>query len=496
MTLDADPCPANCFQMGPNTLRISRSNLHGKLREKFVKAMLARAGGSAEALGVVLLQGGGPAHIYNTDMEGLFRQESYFHYLFGVEVEDYFGAIDLQTGRSLLFMPRLPDSYAVWMGQIPGPDAMRTKYGVSEVHYVDEMASVLQQLKPAALHVLNGVNSDSGRRTQAASFEGMDEFNVDISDTLFEVLMECRVHKTPEELEVMRYANVIASNAHIEVMRKCRPGLMEYAAESIFLHDCYLLGGARFAAYTPICASGPNGAILHYGHAGAPNNRQIADGDMLLLDMGCEYYRYASDITVSFPVNGRFTDDQKVVYEAVLSAYTAVLQSIKPGVRWPDMQLLAERRLLTALAAGGFLKGSVEEMLEHRIAALFMPHGLGHFLGLDTHDVGGYPKHGPPRIDKPGLRSLRTARVLEEGMVITVEPGCYFNAYLLEPAFSDPVQSKYLHKSRIKQFMGFGGVRLEDDVIVTAAGAESMTSVPRTVEEVEAVMAGGPWPAE
>uniref|UniRef100_A0A061RJ50 Xaa-Pro dipeptidase n=1 Tax=Tetraselmis sp. GSL018 TaxID=582737 RepID=A0A061RJ50_9CHLO len=390
-------------------------------------------------------------------------------------------------------MPRLPPEHAVWMGPIDSPDQVQTKYGVDEVHYVDEMITVLATAKPPVLHLLSGTNSDSSLRIEPPTFDGMDKFVVE-TETLHRVLTECRVRKTPLEIEVMRYANRIASEAHIKAMRECRPGMMEYQLESAFLSHCYSAGGCRHAPYTPICASGPNGAVLHYGHAAAPNNRQLQDGDMMLCDMGCEYHGYDSDITVSFPVSGKFTEDQSAVYRAVLDASRAVIASIRPGVKWPDMHGLALRKILEGLKRGGFVQGDVDAMMEKDLGALFMPHGLGHLIGLDTHDVGGYGPGLPERIDRPSYRALRMARELEEGMVVTVEPGCYFNSFLLLPALEDEDLKGFLVKDRIASRLGSGGVRIEDDVVVTADGCENLTDVPREPEDVEAVMAGACWP--
>eukprot|EP01092_Planopodium_desertum_P000359 TRINITY_DN1049_c0_g1_i1.p1 TRINITY_DN1049_c0_g1~~TRINITY_DN1049_c0_g1_i1.p1 ORF type:complete len:188 (-),score=19.84 TRINITY_DN1049_c0_g1_i1:56-559(-) len=165
---------------------------------------------------------------------------------------------------------------------------------------------------------------------------------------------------------------------------------------------------------------------------------------------------------------------------------------MRPGVAWEDMHILAETVIARGLLALGILVGEEKEVLALHLAAIFFPHGLGHFLGLDTHDPGGYPK-GVERIDRAGIKYLRARRTLEEGMVITVEPGLYFNPVLLEEAFNDPVRKNYLNKEKIEAFRHFGGVRIEDDVIVTKDGVENMTKVPRTVEEIEAVMAGKPW---
>jgi len=289
---------------------------------------------------------------------------------------------------------------------------------------------------------------------------------------------------------VIRYANAVSSEAHKKVMKNIRAGMKEYQMESLFLHHCYSEGGARHVCYTCICGSGENGAVLHYGHAGAPNSKTINDGDMCLFDMGCEYFCYCSDITCSFPANGKFTADQKLIYNAVYEANQAVMKTCKAGVEWTDMHLLAERTMLGCLLKGGLLQGSLDEMMEVHLGAIFQPHGLGHFMGCDVHDVGGYLSFCPPRSDRPGLKSLRTARTLKEGMVLTIEPGCYFNDALLEKAKQDPKQSKFLVWSVIDRFRGSGGIRIEDDVVITKAGCENLTKVPRTVEEIEKFMAG------
>lgn len=210
---------------------------------------------------------------------------------------------------------------------------------------------------------------------------------------------------------------------------------------------------------------------------------------MCLFDMGGEYYCFSSDITCSFPANGKFTEKQKAIYEAVLRSCRAVMSAMKPGVWWPDMHRLADRIHLEELARIGILSGSVDAMLQAHLGAVFMPHGLGHFLGIDVHDVGGYPE-GVERIDEPGLRSLRTARHLEPGMVLTVEPGIYFIDHLLDEALADPARSCFFNRDVLQHYRGFGGVRIEEDVVVTDSGTELLTCVPRTVEEIEACMAG------
>lgn len=438
---------------------------------------------------IVLLQGGEADTRNCSDHEPLFRQESFFHWMFGVEEPDFYGALEVDTEKAILFPPKLPEQYAVWMGKLLTEEDFKVRYQVDEVHFASEIAKVLAAKSPSVLLTLRGLNTDSGKYSREAAFDGISEFTVN-NEILHPEISECRVFKSDLELEVLKYANRISSAAHKEVMRNVKPGMYEYQLESMFHHYCYFQGGLRHLSYTCICGSGNNASVLHYGHAGAPNSKQLRDGDMCLLDMGGEYYCYASDITCSYPCNGKFTEKQKGIYNAVLKANRAVMAAVKPGVSWVDMHTLAERIQLEELAKLGLVKGDIDEMMKVRLGAVFMPHGLGHFMGIDTHDVGGYPE-GTQRIDQPGLRSLRTVRNLEARMVLTIEPGIYFIKVLLDQAFANPDQARFLCREVINQYRGFGGVRIEDNIAVTENGMELLTVVPRTVEEIEALMAEG-----
>ncbi|CAA3022205.1 xaa-Pro dipeptidase [Olea europaea subsp. europaea] len=403
---------------------------------------------------------------------------------------------DIASGESILFAPRLPDEYAVWLGEIKPLSYFKERYMISAVHYTDEITKVLHQQyqgsgKPL-LYLLHGLNTDSNNYSKPADFEGIDKFKMDLN-TLHPILTECRVTKSELELTLIQFANDISSEAHVEVMRNAKVGMKEYQLESLFLHHTYMYGGCRHCSYTCICATGDNSAVLHYGHAAAPNDKTLQEGDMALLDMGAEYHFYGSDITCSFPVNGTFNRDQSLIYNAVLRAHNAVISSMRPGVGWVNMHKLAEKTILESLNEGGILFGDIDAMIHERLGAIFMPHGLGHLLGIDTHDPGGYLQ-GAERSKEPGLKALRTTRELLEGMVITVEPGCYFIDALLVPAMENPKTSKYFNIQEINKFRGFGGVRIESDVYVTSSGCVNMTKCPREIQEIEAVMAGAPWP--
>lgn len=211
---------------------------------------------------------------------------------------------------------------------------------------------------------------------------------------------------------------------------------------------------------------------------------------MCLLDMGAEFHCYASDITCSYPASGKFTARHREIYTIVYRALCAVQTAVKPGVEWVELHRLALRVIAESLLEFGFLKGSLSELVENHIAALFMPHGLGHLIGKDTHDPGGYPA-GRERVDEPGTRNLRCNRVLQKGMVLSNEPGVYFIEALLRPALDDPLKAAFFNRAKVESHFDFGGVRLEDDIVVTESGCENLTKVPRTIEEIERVMAGG-----
>ncbi|KAH9762825.1 AMP N domain-containing protein [Citrus sinensis] len=389
-------------------------------REKVLNSLRQHLTETSRPLhGFVLLQGGEEQTRYCTDHLELFRQESYFAYLFGVREPGFYGTIVSSfcffviAAKYVYIYCLVGENKAIIL--LSGD--YNEKYMVNMVYYTDEIVGVLQghykEPGKPLLFLLHGLNTDSNNFSKPAQFEGMEKFETELN-TLHPILSECRVFKSDHELALIQFANDISSEAHVETFE---------------------------------------------------------DGDMALLDMGAEYQFYGSDITCSFPVNGKFTSDQSLIYNAVLKAHNAVINAMKPGVCWVDMHKLAEKIILESLKKGGVMVGNVDEMMAARLGAVFMPHGLGHFLGIDTHDPGGYPK------------------------VITVEPGCYFIDALLVPAMENESTSKFFNHEVIGRFKDFGGVRIESDVLVTANGSKNMTSVPREISDIEAIMAGAPWPS-
>nr|XP_022908466.1 xaa-Pro dipeptidase-like [Onthophagus taurus] len=471
-----NPSKPGYLWMGEGTLAISLQ-LYAENRRRLVEKLQEKNLGNA----IVVLQGGDEIQMYDTNGYYLFRQESYFTWAFGVVEPAFFGTIEVQTGKSTLFIPRLPESYEAWYGPIWTPEDFMQKYQVDQVYYTDEIATILAQHSPSQLLILRGFNQNSGSPTLEATFDGIENFIVNGTD-LFDDITYLRVIKTDLEIEVMRYAIETSCEGHLETMKMALPGTSEYQSESEFLHYCYSKRGCRHTGYISICGSGPNGAILHYGHAGAPNDRWIEDGDICVYDMGAAYFGYTADITTSFPANGKFTDDQKLIYQAVLNANRAAIKETKPGVRFSVLSAASNRALMEGLKSAGIVTGDIDEMLAANLPYYFQPHGLGHLLGLDVHDVGGYfssfkNPNEAPRFNRP----------LEKGIVFTIEPGCYFIDFLLNEALGIPNLSRFLVPSVLNRFRGSGGVRIEDDVVVTDDGCENLSAMlPRTIDEIEA----------
>jgi Xaa-Pro dipeptidase len=497
--------------------KISVKEVFAQNRQRLWKSLFDKEGQNTVGM-VIYMQGGLSETRFDSDHEPIFRQESYFLWLTGVQEPDC--AIMMTYDTTTLFIPRLPPSYATIMGHIKTPEEWKQIYQVDDVQFADTAENtLLLQLKSKVvayshssehnslesnmhvtprLLVLEGENSDSGKLYQPPTFNSPDLHPFMDKTILFPILANNRVFKSSSERDLIRHVTEVTSFAHVFVMRHTRPLQYEYQCESLFRHYCYYNFGCRLVSYTPICGCGPNSAVLHYGHSGEPNSRQLTEGDMCLFDMGAEYFGYGSDVTCSFPANGIFTPQQRCIWEAVAKAQLTVYAMLRPGVSWVDCHLAAEASILQSLVDIGLLllNGStITELVQRRLGAVFMPHGLGHFLGIDTHDVGGYLPGYPTRIREPGLQSLRTARILAESMVLTVEPGCYFIDHLLDEALDGGEFGKHLNVGLLNSvYRGFGGVRLEDVVFITETGFINYTLCPRTVEEVESVMAGGKWP--
>lgn len=426
--------------------------------------------------GVVYVQGADIMYRYSTDYEFPFRQESNFWYLTGANEPNCSLIIDLKKEEYHLFVPKRDAQYAVWHGYVKTEEQYKEEYNPDFLHYENDILTVLNKLNPETVYCLN--------EEQAEFIEDLNRgFKVEV-DSLKDALTYCRVLKTDWEIEQMKEACRVNDLAFEASMKAIKPGMYEYQIKAVF-NKVQLENGLLQDAYNGIFASGKNASILHY----VTNMDQIKDGDLFLLDSGFECNGYAADYTRTFPSNGKFSPIQAGIYNAVLNAMNTVIEAIKPGVLMEDLHLMASKLMMEGLKELDIVRGDVDEMMENNIFALFFPHGLGHFLGLDTHDVGGYPK-GVERIDRPGIKFLRARRELMPGMVITIEPGIYFVPAVLEPAVQDPEKSKYLNVEKVKSLLNFGGIRIEDDILVTENGYENLTNLVKTVEEIEALMKG------
>ncbi len=424
--------------------------------------------------GVVFIQGSETMYRYKTDYEFPFRQESNFWYLTGANEADCSLVLDLKKEEYHLFVPKRDAQYAVWHGYVKTKEQYQKEYKPDHLHYQNDILHVLNTIKPDTVYCLTD--------EQAEFIEDLDRgFNVE-TEALADALTFCRVLKTDWELDQMREACRINDLAYLEVIKSIKPGMNEYEIKAIF-NKVQIENGLLQDAYNGIFASGVNASILHY----VENNSPVSDGDLFLMDAGFECNGYAADYTRTFPVNGKFTDIQAGIYQSVLNAHTEVIESIRPGVKMEDLHLMAARIMMGGLKKLGIIKGEIDDIMEQNIFALFFPHGLGHFLGLDTHDVGGYPK-GVERIDRPGIKFLRARRELMPGMVITIEPGIYFVPAVLEPAMEDPEKVKFLNVEKVKSLLNFGGIRIEDNIVVTEDGFENMTNVPKEIDEIEKLM--------
>lgn len=424
--------------------------------------------------GVIYIKGANISDRYGTDFEYPFRQESNFLYLTGVDEADFHLIIEPASNIYYLFSPKRDTQYAVWHGFIRSQEEYKAKYQPDYIRYDTEIDEVLKQLKPDKVYCLN---EEQASEIQKRGYETNTE-------TLKDALTYCRVIKSEWELEQMRYAGKVTSAAHTEVLKALKPGMYEYELKAVFDHY-HIKNGLMQEAYTGIYGSGINSAILHY----VTNNSQMKDGDLFLIDAGYEYKGYAHDVTRTYPVNGKFTELQAGMYDAVLNAHKECIEASKPGIQMEDLHMMAARIMMQGMMDMGLVKGNLDEIMDKNIFALFFPHGLGHFLGLDTHDVGGYPK-GVEHIDRPGIKYLRVRRELEPGMVITIEPGLYIVPALLKPAIENAEYSRYLNIKALEGMMDFGGIRIEDNIVITKDGHEDLTNTPKERSEIEAIMAG------
>ncbi|PIE20885.1 MAG: Xaa-Pro aminopeptidase [Neptuniibacter caesariensis] len=402
----------------------------------------------------------------NNDVEYPFRQDSDFFYLTGFNEPD--AVLVLMPGRqgseTVMFCRDRDRLMEIWNGYRAGPEGVVADYAIDEAHSIDEIDDLLSALLNGVVRIYYSIGQDEALDQQVRHWLNLIRGKVRqgvVAPSEFilldHLLHEMRLIKSAEEADLLRKAGEISAQGHVKAMKLCRPGVMEYQLEAEILHH-FAMNGARQPAYSTIVGGGSNACVLHY----IENSAELKEGDLVLIDAGCELEHYAGDITRTFPVNGQFSPEQKAVYELVLKAQKACIDLVRPGVLWEAVNDKAVEVLTQGLIDLGFLQGPLAAEIDAGNYRDFYMHRVGHWLGMDVHDVGDYKIDGE-------------WRPLEPGMVMTVEPGIYI------AKDNDKVEPRW---------RGIG-VRIEDDVLITESGCEILTaSVPKEVDEIEALMAG------
>ncbi len=407
-----------------------------------------------------------PMYIRNRDVEHVYRQDSDFQYLSGFpEPEAVIALIPgREHGEYVLFCRERDPERELWDGLRAGQDGAIAHYGADDAFPIGDIDDILPGLIEGRERVYYAIGTNETfdhqlmewiKMIRSKARQGAQPPSEFVA--LDHLLHDMRLYKSANEVKVMRHAAEISARAHVNAMRASRAGLHEYHLEAELDYE-FRKGGAKMPAYGSIVAAGKNACILHYRE----NDAALEDGDLVLIDAGCEIDCYASDITRTFPVNGKFSPEQKAIYELVLAANEEAFKHIAPGKHWNEAHEATVRVITAGLVELGLLEGDVEELIAAEAHKAFYMHRAGHWLGLDVHDVGDYKIGGE-------------WRVLEPGMAMTVEPRIYIAADNQDVA---------------RKWRGIG-VRIEDDVVVTKTGCEILTSgVPKAVAEIEALMAG------
>jgi len=415
-------------------------------------------------IGNIALIGSAAVRARNRDVNYPFRQDSDFYYLTGFNEPDSLAVFipGRKQGEYILFCREFDEKKALWEGAHAGLEGATKHYKADDSFPIDDLDDILPGMLEDKGKVYYPIGRDSDldhnlllwiNHIRSQSRSGVTAPGELVS--LEHILHEMRLFKSTEELKLMRRAAEVSANAHVKAMQKCKPGLYEYQIEAEIIYN-FIQDGLRAVAYPSIVAGGKNACVLHY----TENADKLKSGDLLLIDAGAECDHYAADITRTFPVSGRFSEAQKQLYQLVLDAQAAAMAQIQPGLPWHLAHDASVEVLTKGLVSLGLLKGKVAKLIKDEKYKQFYMHRIGHWLGMDVHDVGDY------KLDKEW-------RLLEPGMVLTIEPGLYIPEDCLTVD---------------EQWRGIG-IRIEDDVLVTAEGHEVLTNgVPKTIAEIESIM--------
>lgn len=423
-----------------------------------------------------------PANTYT------YRQDSTFLYYFGLDRAGLFGVIDIDNDKDILFGYDYTIDDVVWMGPQPKIAEGAKAVGVNETLPIADLEDYLAMAKSSGktIHFLPQYRFQNKMRFE--KLLGIKSFEIDNnrSEIFTRSVIEQRSVKSDAEINEIEYALDISYEMNTTAMKLANPGIKEREVYGRLNGIANSMGcGVSFPV---ICSI--HGETLHNHHY----NNTMKDGDLLLIDSGAEsLLHYASDITRTFPVNGKFTSKQKDIYNVVLASQLKAIESIKPGIRFREVHLTAAEVIASGLRDLGLMKGDPKEAVANGAHALFFPHGLGHAMGLDVHDLEGLGENlvgydkSTKRSDQFGLAYLRFAKDLQPGYVLTVEPGIYFIPELIDMWKSENKLSNFINYEKVEEYKGFGGIRIEDDIVVTDSGCRVLGKklIPKSVEDVE-----------
>ncbi|HSD63823.1 MAG TPA: aminopeptidase P family protein [Ignavibacteriaceae bacterium] len=417
-----------------------------------------------------------------------FRQDSSFLYFFGVDQADLFGVIDIDNDEEIIYGNEFDIYDIIWMGQQTTIREKAAKAGIRKTEPVKNLSVKINDAlkKGVKVHYLPQYRYKIINQMSWLLGISPDAINNYTSSKLIEAVIAQRSKKIKEEVDEIEYALDIAYEMHTVAMKMAEPGMIEQKVAGAIEGIAKSMGPG--VSFPPIVSI--HGEILHNHH----HENKMKKGDLMVNDSGAEsYLHYASDITRTFPVDGKFTSKQKEIYEIVLNAQLNSIKAIKPGRKFRDVHLLAARNIAVGLKELGFMKGDTDEAIKAGAHALFFPHGLGHMLGLDVHDMEGLGEdfvgynEKIKRSDQFGLAYVRLAKELEPGYVLTVEPGIYFIPELIDLWRKENKFKQFINYDKADSYIGFGGIRIEDNVLVTGDGHRVLgrQSIPKTIDEVE-----------
>lgn len=441
--------------------------------------------------GIIIIPGNHEAPCNYKDNTYWFRQDSTFLYFFGLQREDLVGVLDCETGKDYIFANDYDIDDIIWTGPLPSVKELAASVGVENSGDMKALAEYCRKVVCGAtrVHFLPPYRADI--RADLAAWLGLDYHAVN-SYASMELILACvkqRSIKSAEEIEEIEKAIATAYNMHVGAMKLAMPGRYEYELAGFMEGEAWKGNGpVSFPVIMTV-----HGETLHnHGH-----NNRLEVGRMLVMDAGCETpMNYCSDITRSVPVGGKFDERQKTIYEIVLAANMEAARVTRPGITYKEVHTAASRVLAEGYKGLGILKGSVDDIVANGAHSLLMPHGLGHMMGLDVHDMEnygqinvGYDEETRPS-EQFGLGSLRCGRRLQPGFVITDEPGCYFIPALIDKWHAEGTNKDFVNFDELEKWKDFGGIRIEDDVLVTETGARVLGKpIPKTVKEIEETMA-------